>query len=135
MPVNGKTEPVIIDERHSGYVVSNSGDTMVFDVTYNQREGGKAEPFHTEKYRLTTTPEKERQKMEVDIRTLNIMIPDAPYLEAGLREVMEAEPVTYVDYNTQRITAFPAWDILPGRDDPGAGIMHCAPGSMPPETP
>lgn len=126
IPVNGKKEPVTIDERLSGYVVSNTGDMMVLDVTYEQRDDGKDEPFHTEKYLLTTTLENERQKMEVDMRTLKIMVPKARHLESGLREVMEAEPVTYTDYGTYRITALPAYEILPGRDNPGAPSMHCA---------
>jgi hypothetical protein len=127
IPVNDKKEPVTIDERLSGYVVSNTGDMMVLDVTYEQRDDGKDEPFHTEKYLLTTTLENERQKMEVDMRTLKIMVPKARHLESGLREVMEAEPVTYTDYATYRITALPAYELLPDRNNPGAAIMHCAP--------
>lgn len=103
-----------IDERLSGYVVSNTGDMMVLDVTYERRDDGKDEPFHTEKYLLTTTLENERQKMEVDIRTLKIMVPEARHRESRLREVMEAQPVTYADYSTFRITALPGYEILPG---------------------
>ena len=132
IPVDGKTEPEIIDEKLSGYVVSNTGDTMVFDVTYQQIIDGNIEPFHSEKYRLTTTLENERQKMEVDIRTIKIKVPKARHLERTLREVMEAEPVSYVDYATHRITTLPAYEILPGRDNPGAAIMYCAPDSMDP---
>lgn len=136
IPVKGVTEPVIIEDKLQGYVVSNTGDRMVLDTTYEQSEPGKG-PFRTVKFRMTTTLEVARQKMEVDTGTLKIMVPKARHLESGLREEMEATPVSYADYGTYRITALPAYEILPGRDNPGAPSMHCAPvmtASVPGET-
>lgn len=125
--LKGMTVPVIIDEMIKGYVVSNTGDKMVLNVIYEQRDDIHPAPFHTRTYRLTTTLEKVRQKLEIDPGTVKISVPKTRQMEEILRKAIEAEPVSYSDYTTYRITEFPAYDILAGTDNPDAATLHCMP--------
>ncbi|UUE09099.1 hypothetical protein NMX13_15750 [Dickeya zeae] len=123
--VKGIAEPVRIDTRLSGRVLQNDGDRMVFQVTHTQKKTGATQAFLTERYRLTTYLERDRQKMELDPATVSVSLPFARYLEAQQIATLRENRLSYTDYSTYRPRSLLDYDILPPPDRHDSTVMHC----------
>ncbi|VTP13625.1 hypothetical protein PUATCC27989T_01470 [Phytobacter ursingii] len=123
--VKGLAEPVRTETRLLGRVLRNDGDRMVFQVTHTMKNPGAAQPFLTEKFRLTTTLEQGRQKMELDPASVAVSLPFAKQMEVAHAATLRENRLSYADYNSYRIRKLPDYDILPAPDIHDSTAMHC----------
>ncbi|KEY58872.1 hypothetical protein [Serratia sp. DD3] len=121
----GQAEPIRIEDLQTGIVLENEGDRMVFDVTYTRKRVGEQDPFSTERYRLTTTLEKTRQKIAIDPQTIELSFPHARSLEEKMLAMMKEQPVFWEDYSVYRITTLLDYQILPRPEKPDEAVTYC----------
>lgn len=128
--VKGVPEPVRTEHRLTDQVMVNDGDRMVYDVTDTRQDLNTLRVFYHAQYRLTTTLEKTRQKMEVDPATIRLSLPYARHMEAGRLANLKENVIMYDDFSRYRITTLPAYEILTGPENPDAAVMYCT--TLPP---
>lgn len=98
---------------------------MVFQVTHTMKKTGAAQPFLTERYRLTTSLEQGRQKMELDPASVTVSLPLARQMEAERTAFLKKNRLSYEDYSLIRMRKLPDYDILPAPDIHDSTVVHC----------